>query len=122
MGISASIGLIPVCSGSFTGCRSTMPGATMSICRRPPVELMGPLPSIGSPSGSTTRPRYSGPTGMSSTRPVRRTGSPSCSSVQSPSTTAPMLSSSRFSASAVITSPVSAVISSISLDIACESP
>jgi hypothetical protein len=55
---------------------------------------------------------------MSSTRPVRRTWSPSWIFVQSPMITAPMLSSSRFSASAVITSPVSEeVISSISLAI-----
>ena len=34
IGIIASIALMPVCSGSFTGCRSAMPGATMSILRR----------------------------------------------------------------------------------------
>jgi hypothetical protein len=56
IGISASIALMPVCSGSFTGWRSTMPGATMSTSRRP-TDSIGPLPSIGSPSGLTTRPR-----------------------------------------------------------------
>jgi hypothetical protein len=56
MGISASIALIPVCIGSFTGWRSTMPGATTSTARRP-TEGMGPRPSTGSPSGLTTRPR-----------------------------------------------------------------
>ena len=33
MGIMLSIALMPVCSGSFTGWRSAMPGATMSILR-----------------------------------------------------------------------------------------
>ena len=41
--------------------------------------LIGPFPSIGRPSESTTRPMSSGPTGTSSTRPVRRTSSPSLS-------------------------------------------
>jgi hypothetical protein len=31
MGIMESMALMPVCSGSFTGCRSTIPGATTSI-------------------------------------------------------------------------------------------
>jgi hypothetical protein len=56
MGIMESMALIPVWSGSFTGCRSTIPGATMSIWRRASVS-MAPCPSWGAPSGSTTRPR-----------------------------------------------------------------
>ncbi len=56
IGIIESIALMPVWSGSFTGWRSTMPGATMSMKRRASLSI-GPLPSIGSPSASTTRPR-----------------------------------------------------------------
>ncbi len=57
MGIIESMALRPVCSGSFTGWRSTMPGATMSIWRVPSMPSTGPCPSIALPSGSTTRPR-----------------------------------------------------------------
>ena len=55
MGIMASMALIPVCSGSLTGWRFTIPGATTSICRRAEVSIAGP-PSTASPSGFTTRP------------------------------------------------------------------
>ena len=48
----ASIALIPVCSGSLTGWRPTMPGAWTSI-RRVSVVLIGPLPSSGSPNAFT---------------------------------------------------------------------
>jgi len=50
-----SIALMPVWSGTFTGARSVMPGAGHST-GRDSVVLMGPLPSIGLPSASTTRP------------------------------------------------------------------
>ena len=59
---------------------------------------MGPLPSSGSPRGLTTRPTRASPTGTCMTWPVRLTGSPSLMSVSSPRSTAPTLSSSRFSA------------------------
>ena len=59
---------------------------------------IGPLPSIGWPSALTTRPSISSPTGTEMMRPVRLTVSPSLISVESPSSTAPTLSSSRFSA------------------------
>ena len=76
IGIIESMALIPVCSGSFTGCRSMMPGATISTLRVLFVWI-GPSPSTGRPSASTTRPTIAGPTGTSSTRAVRRTSSPS---------------------------------------------
>ena len=56
MGIMASMALMPVCRGSLTGWRLTIPGATTSICRRSS-DSMGPAPSRGLPSASTTRPR-----------------------------------------------------------------
>jgi hypothetical protein len=56
MGIIESMALMPVCSGSFTGWRSTMPGATTSMKRRASAAI-SPRPSIGLPSASTTRPR-----------------------------------------------------------------
>src|SRR5438094_162844 len=87
----------PVCSGSFTGWRSTTPGARRSIGANC-LETIGPLPSTGCPSALTTRPSISSPTGTEMMRPVRFTGSPSLISVNSPRSTAPTLSSSRFSA------------------------
>jgi hypothetical protein len=53
-----------------------MPGATMSILRVSVLGIGGP-PSIGWPSGFTTRPITAGPTGTSSSRPVLFTVSPS---------------------------------------------
>ena len=61
---------------------------------------IGPLPSIGWPSALTTRPTSASPTGTDMMRPVRLTWSPSLISCDSPSSTAPTLSSSRLSASA----------------------
>jgi len=52
------------------------PGATFSMTSRI-LALIGPLPSIGSPSELTTRPSSSGPTGTSRMRPVVLTVSPS---------------------------------------------
>ncbi len=54
--VIASMALMPVCSGSFTGWRCTTDGACSSSARRPSVTI-SPLPSIGRPSASTTRPR-----------------------------------------------------------------
>ena len=67
IGIIESIALMPVCSGSFTGCRTMMPGATISTGRGRVVSI-GPSPSIGSPSASTTRPSIAG------ARPAPRAG------------------------------------------------
>ena len=71
-----SIALMPVWSGSFTGWRSITPGAFHST-GRVSVDSIGPRPSSGLPSGSTTRPSSASPTGTDATLPVRRTGSPS---------------------------------------------
>src|SRR5215831_9900999 len=95
--VIASIDLMPVMSGSFTGWRSTTPGALNSSGRRSSVSI-GPRPSSGLPSGSTTRPRSASPTGTLATRPVRRTGSPSLTCCHSPNSAAPTSSSSRLNA------------------------
>src|SRR5215208_6167838 len=74
--VIASIALMPVAIGSFTGWRCTTPGALNSAGRVSEV-FTSPLPSSGLPSGSTMRPSSSSPTGISSRRPVRLTVSPS---------------------------------------------
>src|SRR4051812_31294190 len=100
IGIIESIALRPVCIGSFTGWRWTTPGA-LNSAGRTSVVFTSPLPSSGRPSGSTMRPRSSSPTGMSSSWLVRLTVSPSTIFSQSPKSTAPTLSDSRFRASPV---------------------
>src|SRR6516165_3564390 len=97
-GVMASMALIPVWSGSCTGWRPVMPGAWTSI-RRLSVVATGPLPSMGWPRALTTRPRRASPTGTERIRPVALTDWPSSISLTSPSTTAPIVSSSRLSAS-----------------------
>ena len=97
IGIMESIALMPVWSGTFTGARSMMPGAGHST-GRDSVVLMGPLPSIGLPSASTTRPSIASPTGTSTMRLVRFTVSPSRIFWSEPRITAPTRSSSRFCA------------------------
>ena len=92
-----SIALMPVWSGSFTGWRSMTPGAFHST-GRVSVDSIGPWPSSGLPSGSTTRPSSASPTGTDATLPVRRTGSPSLTLSHSPKSAAPTLSSSRLNA------------------------
>ncbi len=97
IGTIPSMALMPVCSGSLTGERSTTPGAMRSMgidC----LVAIGPLPSMGWPSALTTRPIISSPTGTEMMRPVRLTVSPSLRSVEWPRSTAPTLSSSRLSA------------------------
>ncbi len=94
MGIMASMALIPVCRGWCTGLRCTTDGAWTSRRRRWDA-LIGPFPSRGLPSESTTRPRSSSPTPISRTRPVWRTGSPSSMWFASPIMTTPRDSSSR---------------------------
>ena len=97
IGISASIAFNPVAIGSCTDLRGRMPGALTStrIMRSP---LIGPLPSIGLPRPSTTRPSSPRPTGTSTMAPVRLTVSPSLMFRSSPKMTTPTLSASRFSA------------------------
>ena len=96
----ASIGLMPVSSGSFTPWRCTTPGA-LNSAGLVSVVFTSPLPSSGLPSGSTIRPSSASPTGTSSRRPVRLTWSPSSILSHAPKSTAPTLSDSRFSASPV---------------------
>ena len=97
IGVIESIGLMPVCSGSLTFCRCTTLGACSSSWRSS-VPSIGPLPSSGSPSGSTTRPRKPSPTGTDSTSPVRRTRWPSSILLKSPRITTPTSRTSRLSA------------------------
>src|SRR4051812_31647515 len=97
IGIIESIALMPVCSGSTTGWRWTTPGALNSAGRVSEYSI-SPLPSSGLPSGSTMRPSRPSPTGISSSVPVRLTVSPSTILSQSPNSTAPTLSDSRFRA------------------------
>jgi hypothetical protein len=96
-GIRLSIALRPVCIGSCTDLRGMMPGALVSTRRRS-VAWIGPLPSIGLPSASTTRPSRPLPTGTSTIAPVRFTRSPSRIVRSSPKITTPTLSVSRLSA------------------------
>src|SRR5262245_47361875 len=63
--VIASIGLMPVAIGSFTGWRWTTPGA-LNSAGRVSVVFTSPLPSSGLPSGSTMRPSRASPTGTSS--------------------------------------------------------
>jgi hypothetical protein len=97
IGIRASIALMPVCIGSCTDLRGMMPGAFTSTRLRS-VNWIGPLPSIGLPSASTTRPSRPRPTPTSTIEPVRETVSPSRTALSSPKITTPTLSVSRFSA------------------------
>ncbi len=96
-GTSASIAFKPVCIGSWTDLRGMMPGAFTSTRLRS-VNSIGPLPSIGLPRPSTTRPSSPLPTGTSTMVPVRLTVSPSRISASEPKITTPTLSASRFSA------------------------
>src|SRR5689334_23527613 len=96
-GVIASMALIPVCSGSLTFWRCTTDGACSSSSRSS-VPSISPLPSSGTPSGSTTRPRNPSPTGTDSTSPVRRTCWPSSTLLKSPRMTTPISRRSRLSA------------------------
>src|ERR1700691_2556419 len=97
MAVIASMALMPVCSGSLTGWRSTTEGACVSS-RRSSVLSIGPLPSSGSPSGPTTRPRKASPTGTDKISPVRLTCWPSSIWLNSPRMTTPISRTSRLSA------------------------
>ncbi len=76
IGVIESIALMPVAIGSWTDWRSITPGACSSRARRSSASI-SPRPSIGVPSGSTTRPRKPSPTGTERISPVRRTVWPS---------------------------------------------
>src|SRR5258706_3469039 len=98
IGISVSMALRPVCTGSCTDLRGIMPGALTSTRRRSAAPLISPLPSMGLPSGSTTRPSRALPTGTSTMAPVRLTVSPSLMVLSLPKITQPTLSVSRLRA------------------------
>ncbi len=114
IGTMASMAVMPVIIGSWTDFLSSTPGALRST-RLEAVALIGPLPSIGWPSGLTTRPTSSGPTGTSSTRPDSLAVAPALMSVSSPSSTAPISSCPRLKAKAVMVLPSKPWISIISL-------
>ena len=80
IGIIASIGMMPVCTGWPIGRRRMMPGASFSTGYATSLAI-GPLPSSGSPSVLTTRPSSPLPTGTCSSLPVARTSPPSWSFV-----------------------------------------
>ena len=101
MGISESIAFNPVCIGSLTDFLGIIPGAFTST-RLFSVDSIGPLPSIGLPSESTTLPNKPFPTGTSTIEPVLFTVSPSLIEESSPKITTPTLSSSRFNAMPLI--------------------
>ena len=108
IGVMASMALMPVCSGSCTGLRPMIPGAWTSM-RRVPTLVSGPLPSTGSPRVFTTRPRRPSPQGTERISPVACTDWPSSMDSTSPSTTAPMDSSSRFRARPIVPSSNSSI-------------
>ena len=109
IGVMTSITLMPVCSGSSTGWRSVTPGAWTSSGRVPSSldSSSGPWPSMGRPSGSTTRPSMASPTGTDRTRSVRLTVWPSSTRSAEANTAAPMVFSSRFMAMPMTPSPKS---------------
>ncbi|KAH9415508.1 hypothetical protein DERP_015036 [Dermatophagoides pteronyssinus] len=74
-----------------------IPGA-LTPTRARVLVLIGPLPSIGLPKASTTRPSNSAPIGTSTMAPVRLTISPSLINLSLPNTTIPTLSGSKFKA------------------------
>ena len=96
IGIIASMALIPVCKGSFTGWRKITPGAFLSNGISQVSPVISPLPSIGFPRGSITRPIKFSFTLIEAIRPVRVTVSPSLIRSVGPNNTAPTLSSSKF--------------------------
>ena len=78
--------------------------------------LIGPLPSIGLPSGSITRPKTSGPTGTSKDLPVNATRAPALIPRSLPKITAPISFSPKFRAKAVALLPSELSISKTSLN------
>src|SRR5688572_8428217 len=113
IGTSASSAFRPVWTGSWTDLRGMMPGALTSTRRRSAASI-GPLPSIGLPRPSSSRPRRPLPTGTSTMVSVRRTVSPSLIWESDPKITIPTLSASRFRAMPLIPPPVPLANSTIS--------
>ena len=96
-GMRESIDFKPVCIGSLTDCLGIIPGAFTSTLFLS-LDEIGPLPSIGFPSPSTTLPKSSLPTGTSTIALVLFTVSPSLIFLSSPKITTPTLSFSKFNA------------------------
>ena len=96
-GMRESIDFKPVCMGSLTDCLGIIPGAFTSTLFLS-LDEIGPLPSIGFPSPSTTLPKSSLPTETSTIALVLFTVSPSLIFLSSPKITTPTLSFSKFSA------------------------
>ena len=114
IGTRASIAFKPVWRGSCTDFLSAIPGALYST-GRVSVVAIGPLPSIGRPRASTTRPTIASPTGTCMMVPVRFTSSPSLMAVSPPRITAPTLSCSKFSTRPYISLPKSSSSPAIAL-------
>ena len=108
IGVMASMALMPVCSGSCTGLRPMIPGAWTSM-RRVPTLVSGPLPSTGSPRVLTTRPRRPSPHGHREDLAGGLDRLALLDGSTSPSTTAPMDSSSRFRARPIVPSSNSSI-------------
>ena len=94
IGIIESIAFIPVCKGSFTDFLATTPGALISTVLNSSVTT-SPLPSIGFPKPSTTRPSIESDTPTRAISPVLFTLSPSITNSSAPKIATPTLSSSR---------------------------
>ena len=101
MGIRESTDFRPVAMGSCTDLRGIIPGAFTSATDRF-FDFIGPLPSTGLPSPSTTLPNNSIPTGTSTIELVLFTRSPSFMSLSDPKITTPTLSISKFSAIPIV--------------------
>jgi hypothetical protein len=80
---------MPVCMGVFTGWRSIMPGAGLSIMRYSSTG-MSPPPSMGAPRASTTRPIIPSDTPIPAVLPVRYTAVPSLTSSTRPNRMQPI--------------------------------
>src|SRR5450759_3889528 len=103
---SIATAVLPVWRSPMISSRWPRPTGIMASMAMMPVWI-GPRPSIGTPSGLTTRPSMPLPDGTSTTRPVVRTVSFSLMSEVSPIRTAPTSCSSRLSAMPMTVSPPS---------------
>ena len=97
IGISESITFKPVCTGSCTPRLGIMPGALISALLNFSALIL-PMPSIGFPKASTTRPNKPLPTGTLTIFPLLLTTSPSRIPSSEPNKTTLTLSSSKLRA------------------------
>ena len=110
IGNIASIARMPVSSGRETLLRSTMPGAGRSSGKYS-FASMGPLPSIGAPSGSIMRPRMRLLIGTPAVRRVRSTMSPAAISDAPENRMTPAVPSARRSCTSPFAPPGKKTIS-----------